>query len=450
MKRFIAICLTFVICLSFSSCNISIKALDTLLRPPKLSGESSHLQVAFEKSFEDPKSIVMKNPISGENRSSFLFYDLDSDDIQEAFAFYSDPSISEIAYFSVFKMYNNEWIKVASIKGCGEEIYAIDFADINGDNILEILISWTFLSDDENIQNDSFTTNSDRILTVYNYSNDRVDLLKSEYFTKIFVDDLNNDNSDEILLLNINYSSTDFQTTGRILRFDEEYQVVNDDNFVLSNMINIFNIVTDKVDGHTRIFIDGSISENTLITELVDIRQDDFKITLPLYESNTSDKPSTLRDSQVYCCDVDNDGKVEIPIQESWNNSVFISDDTAESTLLSLTVWLEYGKNKLTIDFKCLYNIFYDYYYVIPNDWIDKVSATYDEDDFSLSFYDIHSNGTDEHIITFKIFSVNDWHSDGGKYTKISESGIFVYAYLFNDNSKYNETNLLKNFVIVN
>ncbi len=450
MKKIIAICLAFIICLSFSACDFSINTVDNLMRPPKLSGESSLLQVAFEKSLDNSDSIVMKNPISGDSRSSFLFYDIDSDDIQEAFAFYSDPSISEVAYFSVFKMVNNEWIQVANLKGRGEEIYEIDFADLNGDGILEILISWTFLSDDEKNSNNSFSKTSDRVLTVYNYSDVGINLIKTEYFTKVFVDDFNNDKSDEILLININHSNLSSRTTARILRFDNDYQVIIDKNLILSSMINIYNIVTDNVDGHTRIFIDGSINENTFISEIIDIKQDDFQISLPLYDMNTSDSPLTLRDSQIYSFDVDNDGVVEIPTKETWPNAVNISNNTDESTPLSLTVWSEISEGGLVTDFKCLYNISYNYFYVISDDWIETVSASYHENDSLLSFYEILPDGTKNHIISFKLFNRNEWRDYNGKFAKISEDGIFVYAYMFNDDSGYNETNLLKNFVIVN
>lgn len=450
MKKIITICLIFIICLSFSACDFSINTIDNLMRPPKLSGESSLLQIAFENSLENSDSIVMKNPISGDSRSSFLFYDIDSDNVQEAFAFYSDPAISEIAYFSIFKMNNNDWIQVANVKGRGEEIYEIDFADLNGDGILEILISWTFLSDVEKNTNNSFSKTSDRVLTIYNYSDEGVNLLKSEYFTKIFVDDFNNDKSDEILLININHSNLSSRTTARILRFDNDYQVNTDKDLILSSMINIYNIATDNADGHTRIFIDGSINENTFITELIDIKQDDFQISLPLYEMNISDSPLTLRDSQIYSFDVDNDGVVEIPTKEIWPNAVNIANNMDESTPLSLTVWSEISDGGIVTDFKCLYNVSYNYFYVISDDWIDTVAASYNDNDSLLSFYEILPDGTKNHIISFKLFNSNEWRDYSGKYTKISEDGIFVYAYMFNDDSGYNESNLLKNFVIVN
>ena len=450
MKKLISVCLIIIICLSFTSCDLSINTVDTLMRPPKLSGESNLLQLAFESSLKNPETVIMKNPINGDNRSSFLFYDVDGDKVEEGFAFYSDPAISDLAYISIFKKTNDGWTLVSNIKGRGEEIYEFDFADINGDKILEIVVSWTFLSDKEKSKV-PFSNISDRVLTIYKYTSDEALLLSTEYFTQMYVDDFNNDKSDEILLLNINHSNVGNRTSARLISFDKDYSVNNDINLILSNMLNIYNIVTDSVDGHTRIFIDGTINENTLITEVIDINHEDFVITLPLYETNTSENPLTLRSLQILSLDIDNDGVVEIPTYENMSNSFDITNGTDDSIPMPLTVWSEINEEVLTVDFKCMYNISYNYFYEMPSEWIDKVYVTYDSEDSILTFYNLDSvNSPGSKIISFRVFNINEWKDYNGEYAKFNEDGVFVYAYMFNNSSNHNESLLLKNFVIVN
>lgn len=449
MKKVIAICLTVIICLSFSSCDFSINTVDTLMRPPKLSGESNLLQRAFEESIENAENVIMKNPISGNNRSSFLFYDLDNDGVQEGFAFYSDPSTSDIAHVSIFEQINDDWNMVANIKGHGEEIYEFDFADINGDNVLEIIVSWTFLSDADK-KNISFSNFNDRVLTIYQYTGDSANLLKTEYFTKMFVDDFNKDNCDEILLLNINHANVEYRTTARLLSFDSEYVIKNDINLVLSNMLSIYNIVMDSANGHTRIFIDGSINENTLITEVIDINQKDFSIILPLYESNISDKPLTVRSTQIFSSDIDDDGVIEIPTYENISNSFNVSSSLKEPMLLPLTVWSEIVDDTLSVDFKCIYNASYNYFYVIPSEWENKVYITYNLDNTVLTFNETTLDGAmGNEIISFKVFNINEWKEYSGKYSKLNENGVFVYSYFLDHDFEYSES-LLENFIIVN
>ena len=450
MKKIIALCLVMIICLTFSSCDFSINTVDTLMRPPKLSGESNLLQVAFEKSLDNVNSVIMKNPISGDNRSSFLFYDLDNDNTPEALVFYSDPTTSEVAYFSIFKKNFDDWERVANIKGRGEEIYEIEFADLNGDGVFEIIISWSFLTATEKSKNNSFSFVSDRVLTVYSYTEKETHLLKTEYFTKIFVDDFNNDKCDEILLININLANIENRTTARLLSFNSDYLVDTDITLTLSNMLDIDNITTDNFNNYTRIYIDGLINENTLITEVINIAHADFSINLPLYEANTSEIPLTARGSQIFSSDIDNDGIVEIPTFEIMPNAINVSSNSSETTPLSLTVWYEIKNNELLVDFKCLYNISYNYFYTIPDEWVGKVEITYNIDNSVLCFYENSSDGTEKiEIISFKVFNTNEWDNYNGKYTKFLEDGILVYTYLFNSSSGYNETTLLKNFVIV-
>ena len=449
MKKIFSICLIIIICLTFSSCDFSINTVDTLMRPPKLSGESNLLQVAFEKSL-DNVSVIMKNPISGDNRSSFLFYDLDCDNTPEAFAFYSDPSTSEVAYFSIFKKNTNDWVRVANIKGRGEEIYEIEFADLNGDGVFEIIISWSFLTATEKSKNNSFSFVSDRVLTVYSYTEKETKLLKTEYFTKIFVDDFNNDKCDDILLININLANIENRTNARLISFNSDYIVDTDTTLTLSNMLDVYNVMTDSFNGNTRIYIDGLINENTLITEVININHDNFSINLPLYEANTLEIPLTARGSQIFSSDIDNDGIVEIPTFETMPNAFNISNNSSETTPLSLTVWSEINSNELLVDFKGLYNVSYNYFYTIPDEWIGEVEVTYNTDNSVLSFYDNSDDGTGNiEIISFKVFNTNEWDDYNGKYTKFLEDKIFVYTYLFNSNSEYNEAMLLKNFVIV-
>ena len=85
-KVFLAV-FAIVICLCLSGCSIDVSSVEGLMRPPKLSGENSLLQEAFEKYLNSSKNTIMKTPISGENRSSFLYYDLDNNGVKEAFAF---------------------------------------------------------------------------------------------------------------------------------------------------------------------------------------------------------------------------------------------------------------------------------------------------------------------------------------------------------------------------
>lgn len=455
MKKLITIIAALAVCLTLSGCDFNIASVDSLMRPPKLSGDSSLLQNAFENSVNHSESIIMKTPMSGDNRSSYLFYDLDNDEIQEAFVFYSDPAIEDVAYASVFKKIEGNWSCVSNIKGRGEDIYEVNFADINGDGIKEFVISWNSTSQVELASFSDFGSSRNRTMTIYSYNGSALTLIKTEVFTKAFVDDLNGDNADELFVLNIYLSNQTKNTIGRIISFNSAYEVVNEEEFTMTGMLEILNIVTDnyifedKV--HTRLYIDGLISETGVVTEVIDIAHSDFAINLPLYQSNISEAPLTLRDVRTSSQDIDNDGSVEIPTLETLTSGASISGDSDEAMPLNLTVWSEVNETEVVVDFKCLLNSTYGYMFIFPEESIHKLTVVYNTNTTTLTFHFLDENGTlGGELFSVRAFSKLNWDENDFGYTKLDEKGAYVYGYMMlnTENAESIIEYITKNFVI--
>lgn len=439
MKKIISILVVAVVCLSLSGCDFNIASVDSLMRPPKLSGDSSLLQEAFEDSVKYSESVIMKTPMSGDNRSSYLFYDLDNDGIQEAFVFFSDPAIEDVAYVSTFKKIDGNWSCISNIKGRGTDIYEVNFADINGDGVMELVISWSSTSQVELTSFSDFGSSRNRTMTIYSYNGSALTLIKTEVFTKAFVDDLNGDNSDELFVLNIDLSNQTKSTVGRIISFNSAYEVANEEEFTMTGMLEILNIVTDNYVSedvvHTRLYVDGLISETGVLTEVIDISHSDFAIELPLYESNISEAPLTLRDVRTNSQDIDNDGIVEIPTLETLTSGTSISADVDEAMPLNLTVWSELQENSVVADFKCLLNSTYGYMFVFSEDAIEKITVVYNTDTTTLTFHSLDENGTlGSELFSVRAFSKLNWDENDFGYTKLDEKGAYVYGYLMLDN----------------
>ena len=457
MKKFIAVFLIIIICLSLTSCDYNITSIESLMRPPKLSGESSLLQQAFEQSIKDTDSVIMKTPVSGNYRSSFLFYDLDKDGVQEALVFYSNPMVDVMAYVNVFKQVDGEWKIVSKIKGKNEEIYEINFADINGDNISEILISWTGAVVSDKSNTSDFGIINERLLSVYSCDGVTTTLLKTETYTNLFLNDLNNDGCDEIVIFKINLADNKKQTTSRIIGFNNDFSVKMDEKLSLTGMLEINNITTDSIDidgeKHTRIFVDGSISEIGTITEIINIKSTTFDVTLPLYEINQSQKPITLRASRTYCKDIDNDGIVEIPTDELLPFGYRITENINQQTELYMTVWSEFDNSELKIDFKSLMNSSFNYMFILSDEFLNSMSAVYNDNNQTLTFYNVNNDGQlDDELFSIKAFYESEWDDNHHRYVKFAENSTFVYGYLIlnEDNNENYEEFILENFQILN
>lgn len=455
MKKIIAILVATVVCLTLSGCDFNMASVDSLMRPPKLSGDSSLLQEAFEDSVKNSESVVMKTPISGDNRSSYLFYDLDNDKIQEAFVFYSYPAVEDVAYVSTFKKIDGNWSCISNIKGRGADIYEVNFADINGNGVMELIISWNSTSQVELASFSDFGSSRNRTMTIYSYNGSALTLIKTEVFTKAFVDDLNGDSTDELFVLNIDLSNQTKSTVGRILSFNSTYEVVYEEEFTISGMLEILNIVTDNYvledEVHTRLYVDGLISETGVLTEVIDIAHGDFTLSLPLYESNISEAPFTLRDVRTISQDIDNDGIVEIPTLETLTSGISISGESDEAMPLNLTVWSELQEGLIIADFKCLLNSTYGYMFVFPEESIGNLTVVYNTDTTTLTFHSLDENGTlGSELFSVRAFSKLNWDKNDFGYTKLDEKGAYVYGYLMldNENTESMIEYITKNFVI--
>ncbi len=438
MKKVFSIILVIAVCLSLTSCDFNIASIESLMRPPKLSGASNLLQTAFEKSVSDINGVVMKTPISGENRSSYLFFDLEQDGIQEAIVFYSEPLKDTLAYANIFKFVNNEWKCISQINGKGEEVYEVNFSDINGDGVYEILLSWTGIGIVEKTNSSDFGSGNGRVLTIYSCDGITSKILKTESYTNLYFEDLSGDDCDEIVLFKINLSDGEKRTTARILSFNDDYTVKYDDQLTLTGLLEINNIVTDTIEkdneNHTRIFVDGAVSEIGIITEVIDITHKTFDVSLPLYEQNHSNQPQTLRDSRVYSQDIDNDGFVEIPTIEALPYGTRISENTNDRQKLNLTVWSELKEDEVVVDSKCLYNSSYGYMFIMPNKAESNLTATYNENNLTLTFYTVNNDGTyKEELFAVKVFLKPDWEENHYGYTKWNENDLFVYGYIVFD-----------------
>lgn len=427
------------------------------MRPPKLSGENSLLQQTFESTVGDSESIVMKTPVSGDNRSSYLLYDLDNDSVKEALVLYSDPIKDDLVYVTVFKFVNDKWSFVSTIKGRSSEVYSVDFADINGDGSFEILMSWSQVLSGDNFTPVSMNSNGEKLLTIYSYNGSSVTLLKNESYSKLLVADINNDSADELFILNISLTNQQKVTSGRIVAFDNDYLIEQEVKFQLAGMLDVYNIVCDTYslddEPHTRVFVDGSISESGFITEVIDIKHSDFSVSIPFYESNISAQPQTLRDVRVYSQDIDNDGIVEIPVIEKLTGGIKISATDNEKMPLNLTVWSEIQNNLMVVDSKCLLNGAYGYVFVYPEIWYGNITAVYNEKNATITFYSLDSNET----LTSELFSIKstfelDWEENSNGYTEFDENGVYVYGYsIVDDENKDLYISIIEdNFILIN
>lgn len=431
MKKIIAVLCVFAVCFSLSACELDFQSVDTLMKAPKLSGDERLLQDAFESYSSKYSDILMKTAVSGQYKSSYIIYDIDNDKENEALVLYSVPAENDFVNVAIFKQSNNEWTNVTEISGIGEEINSIDFADINGDTLKELFISWngtsTSVEDDDNLN-----TSSNQKLIIYSYSDEKTEPVFSDSFNEFYKFDLRDDSVYGLALFKLDFADLQNHTEVRLIGFNKDFTIRNENITYLTPFLEIVNISSDQISyidrTVSRIYVDGVVSESGVITEIIEIDEETLEFSTPLNMKDPSQN-DTLRSSKIYCVDIDNDGYIEIPNIEKLPYGKIISGGNDDN--LNLIVWSDYYDGKITTSFKCIYNGKLGYAFVFPEEQSGKMTVYLDENNNNLTFYSINSDGTVNNVLfSIRVFTVPEWEEDNYNYKMYKENDSYVYGYL--------------------
>ena len=343
MKRAFCVLLLFVLLsLTFCGCSPTIANIDDLMRPPKLSGENSGIQEAFELATAG-KAIQMKTPTTGSHRSSYVLYDIDGDGEEEVITFYSDATDETAVYMHVLNFSDGRWQSVADVKGKGTEVYKIDFCDMNADGISEIVVCWSL-----------FESRGGKILTVYAPSfeeeSQTVRELVSEPFTQSVILDIDGDGTDEIFLAEISVSNDKTSTLGKVLSMDSDLGIYSMGIVELTPAVSILALQSQPPtkDSPAFVFLDSVINETTAITDIIYWDKEAFSLKAPLSETNRSAFSETARSASLTSADIDKDGQLEIPVTKTLDGAQTVSGEEVQP--LELTTWLKFSNGALSAE----------------------------------------------------------------------------------------------------
>ena len=152
MKKIVAFIFAacFIALLWFSLDKITYEPIDSLIRPPKIEGENYDIQSAFEESVGS--GYILKSPLAGEYRTSFIRKDINNDGEDEVIVLYSKPESLDVVRINILYKINNKWESISDLESTFSDIQQINFADLDNDNNTEIIVCW------RNFENELFNT----------------------------------------------------------------------------------------------------------------------------------------------------------------------------------------------------------------------------------------------------------------------------------------------------
>lgn len=310
---------------------------EEVLAPPNPNGENRKLQQAFERSVGPGTEYKLQYPEEGEYRSAYVLYDIDDDDDSEALVFYTKNTDESNVRVNILDLIDDEWVSVLDDVGYGNKIDSVTFADLNQDNVSEIIFSWS-LSGNE----------SSRTMTVHSakLSDGKPELktLSNMPYKAMYVHDMDNDGSQEILVLWNETVQKVQHNYAALMKLTEKGLHQYGDEVALDSSASVYDGVYLQEGKTPIVFVDALKDDNTMFTEVLWWDGVNQTLRAPFTDNDTHTNLSTLRASNIPVKDIDDDGLIEIPVAYGSSGSTGTSgiasrQDTEEEVRIALNGW---------------------------------------------------------------------------------------------------------------
>lgn len=413
MKRIkqLFVCFALLLCLSLSGCRMFAGDTAELLNSPKLSGDIAPISDAIAASAGG--EYTLKYPAKGNFRSAVVQNDINGDGTLEAFAFYSrNENNVQSMYINMVCFDNGKWVSAAQQKITAGGVERVDFCDLNGDGVQEILVGWEIYGA------------SEMQLAIYSFENNRLVEKTLQKYSSFVCCDLNDDGINEVLITNFN--SAEQLNSASLYTLDSE-------GFKMLYFCELDHTVKNISDptvsvlssGKPAVYIDETKGIGA-VTEVLFI--DKNGLVNPLLNAESRETVATLRASGYGVTDINGDGVMEIPVQESVPS--VIKPDSGDK--LYLINWCSYNGETLTNQISALMNENDGYYYILSSKWSGKIAVLKDSTEQlrEIYSYDGASDTVGEMLISFKTVKKADWDKGkfkGSGYTEITHDGISSY-----------------------
>lgn len=402
-KRLISAILCIALCIALCGCDILTADTTQLLSPPEPSGDMKSISEVIKKTATT--GFIMKYPARGDYRSAVIREDIDSDGIMEAFAFYSvtDRDIITMHINAICKK-NNEWSSVSVHQIVAAGVDKVEFCDLDGDGILEILVGWQIYG------------TSEMQLAVYSFADKSLSQRMLQQYTHFTACDLDDDSKNEILVLKTGFAETG--NTAALYELNED-GVTETTSCELDKTVKTVKepIINTLSTGKPAAYVDiiKGVGE---ITEVLFVEKG--KLVNPLFDSETGETTATLRSVSFEAKDINDDGILEIPVQE--NVPSVAHSDVNEK--LYLTNWCSFNGEVLTNQLTAMINVNDGYYLKISQKLLGKIAILKDTENRirEIYLYNPEKAAVGESLVYLKAVKKTDW--DKGKYNSLKATEI--------------------------
>lgn len=425
---FFAVIMTFLL----SGCSVANLDSKDLMRPPRPTGEKAQIQHVIEQNAGGLK-YTFKYPQSGEYRSAVILNDINGDGTEEAFGFYRTKGENPQTHFVIIDEVgtgeDKQWELVGEFTTALPEVTEVDFADINGDGVMEVIVGWNA---------NSTVTN---VLSVYSYVNGECRQISSdEIYYEFALGDFTQSGFDSILLMNLNTAERGSEASLYCYN-DKEKKITMISNVSMdSEVARFYNISVGKVNekGVYAAFADGitGIRYNTQIIYF-DVLQFQLKCHIVSGGLISEYETTNMKASSVVSQDINSDGIIEIPICTK------MPSDSASQGLeyAGLISWCDFNTENETVNIirNVVINNKGGFYYIMPDEWYGRVTAIVSDDTETLTFIEYRDGEIGNSFLALRKYSASEWIDSGDMdgYSLILKNETYAYGYKVLNESPY-------------
>ena len=413
-----AVAMALVLALTLSGCSFVGLDAQTLMHPPKPTGEKADIHALLESKTDG--KMTLKYPRSGDYRSAIITHDMCGDKNDEAMAIYQKGDETSGTNIMFMKK-DGKWVDMGSFSNPSAQVDKVCFGDLDGDGKDETVVGW------------GSSLNNTSTICVYYYKNGKMNELKLEQaYTELAVMDFDGDGRDEIFTANV--SVGDQPALARLFRVkDGAVEVMGScrmDSGVTKYASVQAGLINEKQNG---IVLDGVKNADSLVTELLYWNKKSKVLESPFYDAKTQTANYTMRNTSVVSKDINGDKIIEVPIVSLMpGHSGEKTDDTAY-----ITNWHRYDTqtNTFVRVMSMVLNYSDGYWFLMPDMWRGKVTTKMDTVTRTITFYEWKAAGKNlgtagAALLKIQVFSQKEWDSGTGTagFYKLLDSDNTVFA----------------------
>lgn len=412
LKRLALMLLILAFSLCLTGCDFFTMETEQMLAPPALIGDMAPIQEALGASIKG--EYTLKYPSSGEYRSAVVLNDINGDGTFEAFAFYSQTD-GEVNYMHVnfILRKGKKWVSVADQKIVAGGVDCVDFADLNSDGLLEIIVGFEIYGSTE------------KQLNVFSLEKNVVTQRLIHEYTSFLCSDLDENGESELFVHLFKVAGS--ENTAYLYTLDKTGAVQLSSCAMDKAVRTVASpVLSELSNGVPAIYIDESKPSGN-ITEVLFISKGN--LINPLLDSETGENTKTLRASDISIGDINGDKIIEIPVSELL--AAFV-DNTGEEKVY-YTKWCSFNGESLTPQQTTLLNTNDGYYISVPEKWVGKITLIRETNGKSRTVY--YYNGEEKSIgaalAFYTAIPLDDWKEYKEKNKdvfEISRNGVYVFA----------------------